>query len=143
MATVNLSRAKGRHKKFVSRFFTTVLDYTDEVGTSADVHQLLQLPPESMVIAADMVVITASDAVTTATADLGFAGGDELIADGNLKSAAGTVITDDVTGLVKETGGVVTFTPTYTGATTAGKWRVTIEYLEYTMVNGDVTNFVA
>lgn len=146
MATVNLSRDKGRHKKLEKRVFSTVVDYTGEIGTSGDTYQLLNLPPEVLVTAASIYVITPSDAATTATGDLGFDGDGTLVKAGNLKSAANSNLTAGASTVVpqlKLTGGVLTFKPTYTGATTVGKFRITVEYIEYTMVNGEITNFVA
>jgi hypothetical protein len=145
MANVNLSREdKFCQKKSVS-VFTAVLDFTDNIPTSADVYQLFTLPPMSIVTVASALVLVASDAATTATADVGFAGGDTLIDGANLKSAAGTSLSGGTNAKVaqlSETGGVVTFVPTYTGAVTAGKFLVRIEYVETEKVNGEYTNFV-
>jgi len=141
MAIQNLTRKNHRHQKQDVSVFTTDLDYAVEVGDSADVFQLFTLPPESMVITASLIILTASDAATTATADLGFAGDATLIDDADLTSAAGTNLDGGLTPLIKETGGIVTYTPTYTGATTEGKVKVLVEYIEYNKTTGEVTNF--
>lgn len=144
MATQNLTRVGERAQKKGVCVFTTELDYTDEIGTSADVYELFTLPPQAMVTHASVFVVTPSDAATTATVDVGFAGGDTLIDGGNLKAAANTVLsggTNAVVPQIASTGGVVTFLPTYTGATTAGKFFVRIEYIEYEKNTGEYTRF--
>lgn len=146
MATQNLTRDNGRHKKREVKVFTTVLDYTDEIGTSADAYQLVTLPENCLVISAGILVLAASDAATTAVADLGFAGGDTLVDGGNLKSAVGTNLSGGTNAAIPQlttTPAIITFLPTYTGATTVGKFQVTVEYIEIDMTNGEVTNFSA
>lgn len=143
MATVNLTRTKRRHQKQHISTFTTDLALA-ETPTSADVYQLFELPPASMVVRAQAVVMTANDAGTSAVGDLGFDGGDELLDGVDLTSVAGTVLTDDVAGLIAETGGMVTWTPVYGGtAPTAGRVKIHIDYVEYEKTNGEVTNFAS
>lgn len=146
MATVNLTRTGKANQKLNTSIFSMELDFTTNIPTSADVYELFVLPPYSMITAANIFVVTASDAATSAVADIGFAGADTLVDGVNLKSAANTNLsggTNVVVPQIKETGGTVTFKPTYTGATTVGKFRVTIEYLEYTKYTGEVNNFSA
>jgi len=144
MATVNLTRADKNNYKLQSCFATVELDYTSNVPTSGDIYEVFVLPKLAYVVSAEMIVITASDAVSAATADVGFAGGDTLLDGVNLKSAAGVKLsggTNAAVPAVKATGGTVTFKPTYTGETTVGKWRLVIQYLEYTKYCGELTNF--
>lgn len=142
MANQNLSRKNRRNYKRSISVFTAILTYSDEIGTSADVYQLTELPPEIVITRASVIPLVASDAATSATVDLGIDGGNELIAAGDLKSVAGTDVTDDITSLVLETGGTLTFKPTYTGAVSAGKFLVVVEYIEYQKVTGEITNYV-
>lgn len=145
MAIVNLTRTKELAQKKSTCFFTAELDFEDNVPISADVYQLFTLPPNAMVLGASMFVVTPSDAATSATADVGFDGGDTLIDGANLKSVADTNLsggTNAVVPQIAQTGGIVTFVPTYTGAATTGKWRVVIEYLEFEKNNGEYTRFV-
>ena len=142
MANQNISRVEGRHKKKDVSVFVADVDY-DEIATSADVYQLAEIPPESLILSAVLLPIVTNDAGTSATFDLGFAGGAELIDDGNLKTAAGTAVTSSLTPLHRPTGGVLTFVPTYGGtAATAGRFILWVEYLEYTQCTGELTNFV-
>lgn len=146
MANVNLSRTKGKHKVRMLDFFTCVIDLTDEApkSISADTLQLAQLPDRVLVFPATLIIETAWDG-TSAAADIGIDGGDELFDGFDLQSTAGVYmqaspaytaadISDPPTeaevqaiadaleanaaagvGLFLSTGGVLTFLPTYTG----------------------------
>lgn len=142
MGTTNISRLEGRHKKRAVDFFFAEIDY-DEIITSAEVYQLAQLPPECLVLSAVLLPIVLNNAGTSATFDLGFAGGAELIDDGNLLTAAGTDVPSTLVPVHLPTGGVLTIVPTYGGtAPTAGKCFVYVEYVEYRQCTGELTNFV-
>jgi hypothetical protein len=143
MANQNISRLKGRHKKRDICVFYTTLNY-DEIAISADVYQLAEIPPESIVLSATALPIVQNDAGTSATFDLGWDGGAELIDDGDLKTAAGTAIVSSTVPLHLPTGATLTFVPTYGGtAATAGQLALYIEYLEYEQCTGELTNFVS
>ncbi len=148
MATQNLTRAFKREQKKSIRAFASELDFTDEIGTSADVYELFNLPAESLITSATVYIITPNDAGTSAAVDVGFDGGDTLIDGGNLQAAADTVLTGGTNSVIpirKPTGGLVTFLPTYVGtASTEGKCLVYIEYIEYNKrEEGELTNFSA
>lgn len=143
MATVDLRRLKNRHQKRDISVFETDLDFTDDIGVTADISQLFDMPLNSYVIRAEILIKTASDAVTTAVADVGFDGDDTLIDGANLKSVAGSIEdagTNAVVPVDKLTGGTVTFLPTYTGTTTVGVFKIIIEYIEYEKHTGEYTN---
>ena len=143
MANQNISRLKGRHKKRDICVFSTEIEY-DEILTAADVYQLAQLPPECIVLSATVLPTVQNNAGTSASFDLGWAGGAELIDDGDLKTAAGTAIVSSTVPLHLPTGATLTIVPTYGGtAPTAGKMFVYVEYLEYEQCTGELTNFVA
>lgn len=149
MATQNLTREADRNQKKGIRNFSAILDYADTINTpintSADIYELFELPPESVILRADIYVLTASDAATSAVANLGFDGDDTLIDGADLTSAADSTLnggTNAVVPILKPTGGTVTFLPTYTGATTEGRFLVMVDYLEYTKTEqGEITNF--
>lgn len=150
MATQNLTRELGRHKKRDVSVFTTFLDIVSAPGatavsTSGDDYELFVMPPESLVTHASMVVVTANNAGTSAVADLGFGGDDTLIDGADLTSAAGTELdggTNAEIPAIKATGGTVTFSPTYAGtAPTAGRVLVRVEYIEYEQCTGELTEF--
>lgn len=146
MANVNLTRTEKLYQKKSVSVFTAVLDFTDNVPTTGEDYQLFTLPAQSLVTAASLLVLTASDAATSAAADVGFDGGDTLIDGVNLKSAAGTTLSGGTNAKISQlsdTGGVVTFSPTYTGAATAGKFLLCVEYVEIEKVTGEYTNFVS
>lgn len=143
MANQNISRLGGRHKKRDICVFFATLDY-DEIATSADVYQLAQLPPECIVLSATALPIVQNDAGTSATFDLGWDGGAELMDDANLKTAAGVAIVSSTVPLHLPTGATLTLVPTYGGtAATAGQLFIYIEYLEYEQCTGELTNFVS
>lgn len=144
MAVQNLTRERIRSQKKGICVAHAILDYTDEIGTSGDNYELFVLPPDSMILSAAIFVVTPSDAATSAEANLGFDSGDTLIDGADLTSAANSYLTggtNSVVPQIAETGGTVTFTPTYTGATTVGKFHVVIEYLEFDKNTGEYTNF--
>jgi hypothetical protein len=141
MATVNLTRLKGRHKKRGVKVFTTDITF-DEMTTNADVYQLFTLPPASIVTSLNLLIMIADNQATAATAAIGFSDA-TLLAATNLKASAGTNVAATLTPLSKPTGGVVTATIVRTGAAaTAGNARLTIEYLEYEQCTGELTEFV-
>lgn len=145
MATVDLSRDLTYAQKKSPCVSSFTLDYTDNIGTSADVYQLAVLPAGTLVTSATIVVLTASDAVTSAVADVGLAGGDTFIDGVNLKSTAGTVLSGGTNAVIPQflaTGGILTIKPTYTGAATVGKFQVTVEYVEVDKTSGEYTRFV-
>lgn len=137
MATQNLTRKGRLNKKRGSRVFTAKLDYADtsvlDVTTSADSYELFVAPSDCYITKAEMLILTANDAATSATADVGIDGGDTLIDGGNLKSAANTKLSGGTNAVVPQllqTGGTITYTPTYTGALTEGAVQLVIEYIE-------------
>jgi len=145
MATQNLTRKNRFNEKRKVAVFTAELDYENLLNTSGDIYQLFQLPKNSLVTHASAIVQTAFDSATSASLDLGFAGDDTLIDGADLTSAAGTELsggTNVVVPAIKQTGGIVTAVPTYTGATTTGKILVRIEYIEYNKVTGELTEYV-
>lgn len=103
--------------------------------------ELANLPPDSIITNAYVMIKTASDAATTAAATLGTtAGGSEILSAIDLTVAAqdGTFTGASLTG----TGVTLHLEIVYTGATTAvGEYVVVVEYLEYTKKSGEYTNF--
>ena len=148
MATQNLTRLGGMHKKRDISVFTTVLDIADatvlDITTSADIYELFTLPDNGYVTKAEIFILIANDAATSAVADLGFAGDDTLIDGANLKAVADTVEdagTNAVVPQLAATGGIVTLLPTYVGTPTVGKFLVNIEYTEIDKTDGELTVF--
>ena len=141
MATVNVSRLGGRHKKGGVCTFQTTIKF-DEFKKTNDIYQLAALPRDILILSSAIGIITANNG-TTGTVDLGFDGGDTLLDGTNLKSAANTVteVTNDHT--LRTTGGTLTIKPTFTGKATAGEIVVVVNYVEYRkQASGQLTEFV-
>ena len=143
MGNTNISRLEGRHKKRDVNVFFAEVDY-DEIATTAEVYQFCDIPPESLILSAVVLPLIVNNAGTSATFDLGFAGGDELMDGADLLTAALTDIPSTLVPLYMPTGGVLTFLPTYGGtAATTGKFFLYVEYIEVRQCTGELTNFVS
>ena len=145
MATNNLTKAAGRHKKRSVCVAYAELA-VDEMTTSADIYELMVFPEKTLVLNVSVVIGTANDSGTSAVADIGVDGGSEFLSAGDLTGAAETVLAgatdNDPTYLAS--GGTLTVLPTLVGtAQTAGMIRVCVSYVETDKVNGDLTNFSA
>ena len=143
MATENLTKAAGRHKKRGVCVAYAELA-VDEMTTTLDVYELMVLPAKSLVLAVYVVIGVANDSGTSAVADIGVDGGSEFLSAGDLTGAAETVLVggaaNDPTYLAS--GGTLTVLPTLAGtAQTAGMIRIAVEYVETDKVTGDLTNF--
>lgn len=150
MATQNVTREGLMNQKKQVRYATAILDYAAasdavDVSTSADVYELFELPEGPLLITeANLFVETASDAATSATADVGFDGADTLIDGANLKSAADTDLSGGTNAVVPQLvtiGGTVTFLPTYSGATTVGRFHLRIGFIELEKKSGELMNY--
>jgi hypothetical protein len=159
MATVNLTRKFGFHKKRDVSVLVALISVTDW-PTSGDVYEIAKLPKNSLVIGRQAMSLVASDAASSATADFGVTGSAAAFGnDLDLKTTAGSSMipaptvtndgagTDPVAGLFNpifyETGATVILTPTYTGAKTEGTHLFVIEYIEIDKTNGELTEFSA
>ena len=146
MGTVNLTRENLHNQKKTVKVMSAFVDFTDadgssQIATSADVYELGILPTGDVLITgARIVTVTASDAATSAACDIGFAGGAELLDDADMKAAGETAMSGSV---LRTTGGTITITPTYTGATSAGRHLVLVEYVELEQRSGELTNYSA
>lgn len=152
MATINLTRKGRLNRKRGVRNFIAVLDYADtselDITTSADDYELFVAPNDCYITKAEMLVVTPFDSATSDAADVGIAGGDTLIDGADLQSAAGTQLDGGSNAAIPqflETGGTITFSPTYTGgSTTEGKVIVVIEYIDIERCEeGEMTEFSA
>ena len=143
MGNTNISRLEGRHKKRDIKVFFAEVAF-DEIATTGEVYQLGTIPDESVIVGAVVLPLIVNNAGTSATFDLGFAGGDELMDGADLLTAALTDIPSALVPLYMPTGGLLTFLPTYGGtAATTGKFLLYVEYIEVRQCTGELTNFVA
>lgn len=159
MTDTDISRlGKNAQKKTISVSSANV-KFGDVVGTTT--HQLFKLPPNALIVDAGIVI----DAVANGsiTVDFGFDGGNELGNDIDIHTAVGyKQVAESLASLTLTEGtpntlsaGTVTKSPrilTGTGKTvtavfsadpTAGEWHFIVEYIEYTLSNGQLTNYVA
>lgn len=139
MAYTNLTRyANNSCKKSISYFAATV-DVTDAmVGLVSTNLLLANLPPNAIITDAYVHRVTASNAATSATMALGTTeGGAQIMAAADLKGTGkiGSLAAQSLTS-----SGVPLYAAlTITGAATAGKFIVVIEYLEPNKVTGELT----
>jgi len=145
MATVNLTRKAGFHKKRDVSVLAAVIDLINHAPTSADVYEIAKIPANSIIIDAQVVQIVECDAASSATGDFGYVGTANAFGnDLDLTSAAGTSLADNLAAAIyTETGLTVIFTPTYSGAKTVGKVALLVEYIELDKTNGEFTQFSA
>jgi hypothetical protein len=144
MANTDLTRQCGWVQKKTTSLFADLLveganPKDGEVPATTANYLVGNLPEDAVVTNAYVMVLTASDAATTAVAKLGTAeAGTQILSAANLKvlGKAGTF-----TGYVSTGTGVeVYLTLTYTGAaTTVGKYFVVIEYDEPLKATGEFT----
>ncbi len=131
MATVSLvtSTQTGACPTNASRAFILSREIdctsTTTVIASADVVEAIKIPANCMVIAAALRVVTAAASATSAVGAVQV-GSTALIAAGDLKSAAGTVLTGAAAIPGTSTADTVDFVPTYTGAGAKGKFVLSV-----------------
>ncbi len=134
MPAVNLTRDKTHSLKKSRSVASAVVDFS-EMPLAADDYEVFLLPDDAIVTDSFYDVLEAFDAAVTA--DLGFDGGAELISAGALDAVA--VIASNDINVSTGTGKRVTINPS--ADVTQGKVVIVVEYVEYNLSNGDLTNF--
>lgn len=142
MAIQNLSRTHGKHKKRDISVALVEIDVSGEYATSADTYQLVQFAHKTLILGVTALVLVPNDAVTSAVADIGIDGDNSLVSAGDLTDTAGTDLASMSAPFYLETGGVLTYIPTYTGAMTEGKILLAVQYVETDRTNGQMTAFI-
>jgi len=99
-------------------------------------HPALVLPKDAVIVAAGVAVTTAMDAGITA--DLGVAGGSEVLAAADLDDTD-PKRADLGTPIATETG--MTLDLTFSALPTVGNVSVFVEYLEYDKGTGELTDY--
>lgn len=139
MAFTKVTNLFNAHQKKQKSYFAVELDVTNsDVGLVTKTLLLANLPANAILTDAFIFRTTASDAVTSATIKLGTTdGGAEIMAAADLKGtgAVGSLVAKQSTG----SGKGVYATLTITGAQTACKFTVVIDYLEPTKFTGELT----
>ena len=138
----NLTRNdKFYQKKDISVFSGMIVEGQDGVLSETGNYKLANLPEDALIVNANVFVITASNAATSAAATLGVTeGGAQVLSAVNLKTAGkqGTFAGQRLTG----TGAELWLNTTITGAVTVpAKYLVVVEYLEFNKTTGEYTKF--
>lgn len=139
MANVNLTRKGNNSCKKSKSYFATQLDVKDsDVGLVTTNLLLANLPPNAIITDAYVHREVASNAATSASVALGTTeGGAQIMAAADLKGTGkiGSLVGQILTGSGKPLFAALTIT----GAQTAGKFYVVVEYLEPNKVTGELT----
>lgn len=139
MAYVNLTRRANNSCKKSKSYFAAELDVKDsDVGLVSANLLLGNLPPNAIITDAYLHRVVASNAATTATVALGTAeAGAQIMAAADIKGTGkvGSLVGQILTGSGKPLYAALTIT----GAQTAGKFYVVVEYLEPNKVTGELT----
>lgn len=139
MAYVNLTRKANNSCKKSKSYFAAELDVKDHDVGLVSVNLLLgNLPPNAIITDAYLHRVVASNAVTTATVALGTVeAGAQIMAAADIKGTGkvGSLVGQILTGSGKPLYAALTIT----GAQTAGKFYVVVEYLEPNKVTGELT----
>lgn len=139
MAYVNLTRKANNSCKKSKSYFATQVDVKDsDVGLVTTNLLLANLPPNAIITEAYVHREVASNAATSSTVALGTTeGGAQIMAAADLKGTGkvGSLVGQILTGSGKPLYAALTIT----GAQTAGKFYVVVEYLEPTKVTGELT----
>ena len=140
MASTNLTQARNNSCKKQISYFATLIDVTDSsVGLASTNLLLANLPPNAIITDAYLHRVAVSDAATSATFKLGTTeGGAEVMAAADVKAATGKV--GSLVGQILTNSGKPLYGAlTITGAQTAGKFYVVVEYLEPLKSTGELT----
>lgn len=140
MASTNLTQANNNSCKKQTSYFATLIDVKDSsVGLVSTNLLLANLPPNAIITDAYVHRVTVSDAATSATFKLGITeGGAEVMAAADIKAATGKV--GSLVGQILTNSGKPLYGAlTITGAQTAGKFYVVVEYLEPLKSTGELT----
>ena len=139
MAYKDLTRKNNNSCKKAKSYFATLVDVTDsDVGLVTTNLLLGNLPSNAIITDAYAHRVTASNAATSATLALGTTeGGAQIMAAADLK---GTGKVGSLVGQILTTTGKPLYAAlTITGAATAGKFYVVVEYLEPHKTTGELT----
>lgn len=135
----NLTRKANNSSKKSKSYFATEIDVKDADVGLVSVNLLLgNLPPNAIITDAYVHRVTASNAATTATVALGTTeAGAQIMAAADIKGVGkvGTLVGQILTGSGKPLYAALVIT----GAQTAGKFIVVVEYLEPNKVTGELT----
>ncbi len=144
MADLDYTRKFKTHEKKSECFMCTEVTEGEDflaIDTGDDNYHLGNIPNDAIITDAYIMLKTASDAATSATATLGTApGGTEIMSAGDLTAAAGSK-TGTFTGeSLTDTGKPLWLKLVYAGAVTdVGDYVVVVEYVEFTLNTGNLT----
>lgn len=95
--------------------------------------ELFTIPANSLIT--DCYIVVEEAGQGSLTADIGYAGSNELFNDADIDAVS--VVKD--AGIKLATGTGKTITAKFSAAPTQGRFHVIVEYIEYTLSNGDFT----
>lgn len=95
--------------------------------------ELFTIPANSLIT--DCYIVVEEAGQGSLTADIGYAGSNELFNDADIDAVS--VVKD--AGIKLATGTGKTVTAKFSAAPTQGRFHVIVEYIEYTLSNGDFT----
>lgn len=151
----DLTRTKHFNEKKTHSVACAVVTFDQVPDTN--LVELFNLPERCLIIDAWVIPEVAGQA--NLTADFGFAGGNEIINDVDIDDTAvkqapyatsvtvsgeaQTVTTGTVKNLNLTTGTGKNVTAKFSAKPTAGRFAFIVEYVEYTLGNGNLTNYSA
>jgi hypothetical protein len=128
----NLTRFGRANEKKKTSISSARLLFTDI--PTAEAYQLFQLPAKCLIITTHVIVTIAGQAATTMDIDIE---GGATISTADIATVA---VDTDTVGVLTGTGAVITVTPS--AILTSGSFQVIIEYIEYTLNNGEFTAYI-
>lgn len=135
----NLSlKGKASEKKTITHL-GIVIEHSEI--NNASLNEIFTIPPRSLITRAYAINEVAGQA--SLTADLGFKGGTgaELLNDADMDGTPGVVKGDLTTPIWSGTGKTVGVT--FSADPTAGRFVFVVEFIEYTLGNGNLVNYAA
>lgn len=150
MATIDISRKGGRHKKrdvSVAAYYISESEIAKLIdkgeAAATDTFQLAMLPDNALIIASATTVLVPF--TVAATLNCGIAGGTQFAAAVALNAAADTVVAGSG-DISRQPASLVDMTMANAAgiAVDGGGYAVvTVEYIEHEQCSGELTNFVS
>lgn len=133
----DLTRMKNYSEKKTISVAAAVVDYTQVSSTAQQ--NLFNLPDNSLITRA--FIINEANGQAGLTVDFGFDGGAELINDAGVDGTPGVV--KDAMSVPVKTGTGKAVTAKFSATPTAGRFVFMVEFIEYTLGNGQLMNYTA
>lgn len=143
----DLTRLRKFAEKKKYSISAATVKHGDVAGTT--LQELFKLPPNALIV--DSAVVVKSAGQTSLTVDFGFDGGNELGNDLDIDGTGVVTVPLVVSGSGTigtkapriDTGTGKTVTAKFSADPTAGEFVFIVEYIEYDLGNGQLTNYSA